>query len=116
MFKKLHAKLDEVLAILRLLPALMSDLKATLAVVSKDVNDGRATLGEVKALTGHTATVTALAAQASVPTSVPVTLPPALPAAQPVGSPAPSLASQLGGIVSGVTEGIKNVIPGQSGT
>jgi nucleoside-diphosphate-sugar epimerase len=77
MFKKLHAKIDEVLAILRLLPALLTDLKATMAVVSKDVTDGKATLAQVQALTGHVATVTALAAQAAVPTSAPIVLPPA---------------------------------------
>lgn len=102
MFKKLHAKLDEVLSILRLLPALMGDLKATLAIMHKDVTDGKATLGEVRALTGHTATVTALAAQASMPTTVPV-LPPAPSGTAPA---APSFAEQLGGIVGDVGKGI----------
>lgn len=102
MFKKLHAKIDEVLAILRLLPALMGDFKATMTVIHKDITDGMATLHEVKALTGHTATVTALAAQASVPTSVPVVLPP-------VPAPAQALQKDLGGIVAGVnpTAGVK---------
>jgi hypothetical protein len=95
MFKKLHAKLDEVLAILRLLSALMGDVKATMAIMHKDVTDGMATLHEVRALTGHTATVTAMAAQASVPTSVPVVLPPA-------PAPAQALQKDLGSIVAGV--------------
>lgn len=95
MFRKLHAKVDEVLAILRLLPSLVGDLKATMAVIHKDITDGTATLHEVKALTGHTATVTALAAQASVPTSVPVVLPPA-------PTPAQGLQKDLGNIVAGV--------------
>lgn len=95
MFRKLHAKFDEVLAILHLLPALMGDLKATLAIIHKDITDGAATLHEVKALTGHTATVTALAAQASVPTSVPVVLPPA-------PKPAQAAQSEQAAIVAGV--------------
>ena len=95
MFKKLHAKVDEVLAILKLLPALMGDLKATMAVIHKDITDGRATLAKVEALTGHTATVTALAAQASVPTTVPVMLPPA-------PTPAQSLHKDQAAIVAGV--------------
>lgn len=95
MFKKLHAKVDEVLAILRLLPSLVGDLKATMAVIHKDITDGMATLHEVKALTGHTATVTALAAQASVPTSVPVVLPPAPAAGQ-------AAQSEQAAIVAGV--------------
>jgi len=92
MFKKLHAKLDEILAILKLLSALMADGKATMAVVSKDVNDGRATLAQVQALTGHTATVAAMIAQASVPT-VAVVLPPAPTA--PSSGAAPTLQADL---------------------
>jgi hypothetical protein len=96
MFKKLHAKIDEVLAILRLLPALIGDLKATMAIVSKDVNDGKATLARVHELTGHTATVVALAAQAAVPTSVLVVPPPTpgttLPSS---GTAAPTLQAEL---------------------
>lgn len=97
MFKKLHAKLDEVLAILRLLPALLGDLKATVAIMHKDVTDGKATLGEVRALTGHTATVVAMTAQASVPTTV-LALPPA-PAAAP-GSTGTSSGAALQGELS----------------
>lgn len=102
MFGKLHAKLNEVLAILHLLPSLMGDIKATLAVMHKDVTDGMSTLAEVRALTGHTATVTAMAAQASVPTSVPVVPPPAPVRAQ-------ALQKDLGSIVAGVdpTAGVK---------
>jgi len=100
MFKKLHAKLDEILSILRLLPALMGDLKATMAIVGKDVTDGKATLGEVRALTGHTATVTALAAQAAVPTSVPVVLPPVPTPVPP--SPTAALATDLAKDVAAV--------------
>lgn len=76
MFKKLHAKIDEVLAILRLLKELLGDVKATMAVVGKDVTDGKATLAQVQALTGHTATVVAMTAQAAVPSAVPVGPPP----------------------------------------
>lgn len=94
-FDALHAKIDEVLAILRLLPTLLGDLKATMAAVGKDVTDGRATLAKVEALTGHTATVTALAAQASVPTTVPITLPPA-------PAPAQALQSELAKDVAAV--------------
>lgn len=96
MFKKLHAKLDEILAILRLLPALLGDIKATLAVGQHDVTDIKGTLGEVRALTGHTATVTAMTAQASVPTSVPVVLPPA------PATAAPTLQTQLAADVAKV--------------
>lgn len=95
MFKKLHAKFDEALAILRLLRELLGDLKATMAVIHKDITDGVATLHEVKALTGHTATVTALAAQASVPTSVPIVLPPA-------PTPAQAAQKEQAAIVAGV--------------
>lgn len=95
MFGKLHAKLNEVLAILHLLPSLMGDIKATLAVMHKDITDGKATLAQVQALTGHTATVTAMAAQASVPTSVPVVLPPA-------PAPAQAAQSEQASIVAGV--------------
>lgn len=95
MFKKLHAKIDEALAILRLMHALLADGKATWTVIHKDVTDGIATLHEVRALTGHTATVTALAAQASVPTSVPVVLPPA-------PTPAQGLQKDQAAIVAGV--------------
>ncbi len=106
MFKKLHAKLDEILAILRLLPALLGDLKATMAVVGKDVTDGKATLAEVRGLTGHVATVTALAAQAAVPTSVPVVLP-----AAPV--PAQALQSELKSEVANVDPLAGVHLPGQ---
>jgi nucleoside-diphosphate-sugar epimerase len=107
MFKKLHAKIDEVLAILRLLPALLTDLKATMAVVGKDVTDGKATLAQVQALTGHTATVVAMAAQAAVPTSVPIVLPTA-----PVAA-APTLQTDLAKDVAKVNpmQGVK--LPGQ---
>lgn len=95
MFRKLHAKFDEALAILRLLRELLGDVKATMAVIHKDITDGAATLHEVKALTGHTATVTAMAAQASVPTSVPVVLPAA-------PTPAQAAQSEQASIVAGV--------------
>jgi hypothetical protein len=102
---KIFAEIKAVGGLLFGLKSDFADAKLTWVAVQKDIADVKAVLAEVRALTGHTATVTALAAQASVPTSVPVTLPPAPAVA------APSLGQQLGGIVGGVTKGIESVIP-----
>jgi len=82
MFKKLKVDVALALEILKILPEFWADYKATKIVGQKDWTDVKTTLAKIEALTGHTATVTALAAQASVPTSVPVVLPPAPTAAQ----------------------------------
>jgi hypothetical protein len=98
-------KISAVFSILGSLGKDVADVKALITDGLRLMNDMKAALAEVRALTGHTATVTAMAAQASVPTSVPITLPPGPAIA------APSLGQQLGGIVGGVTKGIESVIP-----
>lgn len=103
---KIFAEIKAVGGLLLGLKADIADGKATWVAIQRDIADVKTVLAEVRALTGHTATVTALAAQASVPTSVPVTLPPA-----PIAGTSPSLGQQLGGIVGDVSKGIQSVIP-----
>jgi hypothetical protein len=74
---KIFAEVKAVGGLLLGLKGDFADAKLTWAAVQRDIVDLKAALAEVRALTGHTATVTAMAAQASIPTSVPVTLPPA---------------------------------------
>jgi hypothetical protein len=92
---KLFAEIKAVGGLLGGLKTDFADFKLTWAVVQRDIVDVKAVLAEVRALTGHTATVTAMAAQASVPTTVPVVLPPA-------PTPAQGLQKDLGSIVAGV--------------
>jgi hypothetical protein len=92
---KIFAEIKAVGGLLMGLKSDFADFKLTWTVIQKDIGDMKAVLAEVRALTGHTATVTAMAAQASVPTSVPVVLPPAPTAAQ-------ALQKDLGSIVAGV--------------
>lgn len=105
MFGKVIAEVKAVAGLIGGLKNDFADFKLTWTAVQHDIADVRAVLAEVRALTGHTATVTAMTAQASVPTSVPVVLP-AAPAAA-----APSLGQKLGGIVGDVSKGIESVIP-----
>lgn len=99
---KIFAEIKAVGGLLGGLKGDFADFKLTWAAVQRDIVDVKAVLAEVRALTGHTATVTALAAQASVPTSVPVALPPAPTAAQ-------GLAKDLSAAVAKVdpTAGVK---------
>jgi hypothetical protein len=92
---KIFAEIKAVGGLLGGLKGDFADFKLTWTVIQRDIADVRAVLAEVRALTGHTATVTAMAAQASVPTSVPVTLPPA-------PSPTQSLAKDLAKDVAAV--------------
>lgn len=105
MFGKVIAEVKAVAGLIGGLKNDFADFKLTWTAIQHDIADVRAVLAEVRTLTGHTATVTALAAQASVPTSVPVVLP-AAPAAA-----SPSLGQKLGGIVGDVSKGIESVIP-----
>jgi hypothetical protein len=92
---KIFAEIKAVGGLLSGLKTDFADFKLTWTVIQKDIGDVRAVLAEVRALTGHTATVTAMAAQASVPTSVPITLPPA-------PAPAQALQKDQAAIVAGV--------------
>jgi hypothetical protein len=83
-----------------------ADFKLTWTAIQRDIADLKAALAEVRALTGHTATVTALAAQASVPTSVPVILPPA-------PTPTQGLAKDLAKDVAAVNPMAGVKLPGQ---
>ena len=103
---KIFAEIKAVGGLLVGLKTDFADGKATWIALQRDIADVKAVLAEVRALTGHTATVTALAAQASVPTSVPVVLPPAPPAAQ-------AMHKEQASIVAGV-DPMKGVrLPGQ---
>lgn len=108
MFGKVIAEVKAVAGLIGGLKNDFADFRLTWTAVQHDIADVRAVLAEVRALTGHTATVTAMAAQASVPTSVPVVLPQAPAGAAPTS---PSLGQQLGGIVGNVSKGIESVIP-----
>jgi hypothetical protein len=109
--ESLFGKVDAVFALAAGLAKDMGDIKATIAVIERDIADGKAVLAEVKGITGHTATAVTVATTAS----------PAMPllplVAEPAtaGAPAASLASRLGGIVGDVSKGIESVIPGQAG-
>lgn len=109
MFGKFGKILTEVKAVGSLLLGLktdITDVKALMHDGMKLWGDMHAALAEVRALTGHTATVAAMAAQASVPTTVPIVLPHA-------PAPAQGLQKDLGNIVAGV-DPMKGVhLPGQ---
>jgi hypothetical protein len=88
-------KISAIFSILGGLGKDVADVKLLVSDGLRVMSDVKAALAEVRALTGHTATVTAMAAQASVPTSVPITLPPA-------PAPAQALQKDQAAIVAGV--------------
>lgn len=94
-FGKLFGKVDAVFTLLGGLGKDMADVKATIAVIERDIADAKAVLAEVKGITGHTATAVTVATTAT-PASV-------VAAAAPSAPDAPaSLQSQLKADVAGV--------------
>lgn len=108
--EQLFGKVDAVFSLVGALGKDMTDVKATIAVMQRDLADGKAVWAEVRALTGHTATAITVATTTPLTSGitpaavVPVVAQSASTPQSPVSTPppVPGIQAELSADVAGV--------------